>query len=215
MHVASTTSLSIVSQTFSNSGPGGRPALRRHLLAKRELHATGEQASAADASMARRLNSVLTQLEPQCLGLYWPIRCEFNPRLALGVDNGHSNAGSISQRAVALALPYCRREPLEMHYRRWDGSDPILRDECGIPTPEASSPVVPEVVLVPCLGYTRSGYRLGYGGGYFDRWLAAHPYVTSVGVAWAVSEVDDASFAAQAHDRPLTLIVTERGVVSG
>jgi len=101
-----------------------------------------------------------------------------------------------------------------MHYRRWDGSDPTHRDECGIPTPDAPSPVVPDVVLVPCLGYTRSGYRLGYGGGYFDRWLAAHPHVTSVGVAWAISEVDDDSFAAQAHDRPLTLIVTDQGVVS-
>jgi 5-formyltetrahydrofolate cyclo-ligase len=215
MHVASTTSLSIVSRTSSNSAPDGRPALRRQLLARRELHATGEQASAADASMARHLNSVLTQLEPQCLGLYWPIRCEFNPRLALSVDYGHSNARPDSWPAVALALPYCRREPRAMHYRRWDGGEPALRDECGIPTPERSSPVVPDVVLVPCLGFTRSGYRLGYGGGYFDRWLAAHAHVTSIGVAWTASEIDDASFAAQAHDQPLTLIVTEQGVVTG
>jgi len=207
--------LSIVSQTFSNSGPGGRPALRRQLLALRELHAAGEQASAANASMAHHLYSVLTQLKPQCLGLYWPIRCEFNPRLALGVEHGHSNAGPASQRPFALALPYCRREPREMHYRHWDGVEPSQRDECGIPTPDAPAPVLPDVVLVPCLGYTPSGYRLGYGGGYFDRWLAAHSHVTAVGVAWAVSVVDDESFAAQAHDRPLSLIVTEHGVVSG
>lgn len=165
--------------------------------------------------MADHLNSVLTQLEPQCLGLYWPIRCEFNPRLALGVEHGHSNVGPASQLPVALALPYCRREPREMHYRGWDGSLPSQLDECGIPAPDAPPPVVPDVVLVPCLGYTRSGYRLGYGGGYFDRWLAAHPQVTSIGVAWAASELDERSFAAQAHDRPLTLIVTEHGVVSG
>ena len=160
--------------------------------------------------MARHLRGVLTQLEPQCLGLYWPIRCEFNPRLALSGDNGHPKAALFAQ----LALPYCRRAPPDMHYRRWDGAQPMLSDECGIPASDATTPVVPDVVLVPCLGYTVSGYRLGYGGGYFDRWLAAHAQVTSVGVAWVHSIVDDQTFAAQAHDRPLTLIVTEQGVAS-
>ncbi len=99
-----------------------------------------------------------------------------------------------------------------MHYRLWNREPPTLLDECRIPACEGA-PVVPDVVLVPCVGFTREGYRLGYGGGYFDRWLAAHPHVTAVGVAWSVAEIDTSSFAAEAHDRPLTLVVTERGVV--
>lgn len=99
-----------------------------------------------------------------------------------------------------------------MHYRAWDGDAPPLVDDCGIPS-SAGAPVVPDVVLVPCVGYTRAGLRLGYGGGYFDRWLAEHPDVTAVGVAWACSEIDADAFEAQPHDQPLTLIVTERGVV--
>ena len=99
-----------------------------------------------------------------------------------------------------------------MHYRDWDGEQPTQSDECGIPT-STGEPVLPDVVLVPCLGYTRRGFRLGYGGGYFDRWLAAHPQVTAVGVAWSVGELDDEGFAARSHDVPLTLIVTEAGVV--
>jgi 5-formyltetrahydrofolate cyclo-ligase len=87
-------------------------------------------------------------------------------------------------------------------------------DECGLPAPDAGPEVVPDVVLVPCVGYTRSGWRLGYGGGYFDRWLALHPHVTAVGVAWSASEIEQADWEAQPHDRPLTLIVTEAGVVS-
>ena len=71
--------------------------------------------------------------------------------------------------------------------------------------------VVPDVVLVPCVGFTAEGFRLGYGGGYFDRWMAAHPHATAVGVAWAGSEV---SFAPEPHDQPLLVIVTERGVVT-
>jgi 5,10-methenyltetrahydrofolate synthetase len=100
-----------------------------------------------------------------------------------------------------------------MHYRLWDGATPTLQDEWRIATSNGA-PVTPDVVLVPCVGFTRSGYRLGYGGGYFDRWLAAHPHVTTVGVAWAVGEISEAEFAAEPHDLPLTVIVTERGVVS-
>ena len=74
--------------------------------------------------------------------------------------------------------------------------------------------VVPDVVLVPCVGYAAGNYRLGYGGGYFDRYLAKHPHVTTVGVAWSFTELGPEQFSAQPHDIPLTLIVTERGVVS-
>ena len=97
-----------------------------------------------------------------------------------------------------------------MDYRRWDGSPPTVKDECGIAS-SSGAVVVPDVVLVPCVGFTREGYRLGYGGGYFDRWLAAHPGVTSIGIAWAVSE---ASFAVAVHDLALTLILTEAGLIS-
>jgi len=101
-----------------------------------------------------------------------------------------------------------------MQYRLWDRSAPLLCDECGIPS--ASGPaVLPDVVLVPCLGFTRSGFRLGYGGGYYDRWLAANPQVRAVGVAWSATEVSEAELAPQSHDQPLMLIVTEQGVLGG
>jgi 5-formyltetrahydrofolate cyclo-ligase len=66
-------------------------------------------------------------------------------------------------------------------------------------------------VLVPCLGFTREGYRLGYGGGYFDRWLAAHPGVTAVGLAWSVGEC---TFAVEPHDLPLAVVITERELLA-
>ena len=102
-----------------------------------------------------------------------------------------------------------------MEFRRWNGAAPTLADECGIPAERRRGVVVPDVVLVPCVGFTRDGYRLGYGGGYFDRWLAANPDVTAVGVAWSFSEIDDGHASTpEPHDEPLTLIVTEAGVVS-
>jgi 5,10-methenyltetrahydrofolate synthetase len=99
-----------------------------------------------------------------------------------------------------------------MEYRAWNGAAPTIVDECGIPA-SAGAPVVPDVVLVPCVGFTADGYRLGYGGGYFDRWLAAHPDVTAVGIAWSGSRIDAATLEVQPHDQALTLIVTEHGVV--
>lgn len=98
-----------------------------------------------------------------------------------------------------------------MTYHRWDGRGmPATVDECGIPA-VAGAEVVPDVVLVPCVGYTAAGLRLGYGGGYFDRWLAAHPHVTAVGVAWSGSCI---ALEPEPHDQLLPVIVTEAGIVT-
>lgn len=198
-----------MSLTSPTTDPAGRAALRRRLLAQREQFAQSPQAGTASASLTCHLREVLAQVEPQCLGLYWPLPGEFNPRVPLGDDNGHSfvNGG------LRLALPFGRRAAREMHYRLWDGRPPSLLDECRIPASDGP-PVVPDVVLVPCLGHTATGYRLGYSGGYFDRWLAAHAHVVSVGVGWSIGAIDDATFARQPHDVALTFIVTEAGVVS-
>lgn len=183
-----------------------RQALRRQLRAERESFAGGAGFAAAHDALAAHLAAVLARLEPQCLGLYWAIRSEFNAAVALGDDVNCIN--------MPWALPFTRREPREMHYRAWDRRPPQGLDECGIPASDGA-PVVPDVVLVPCVGYTRAGYRLGYGGGYFDRYMAAHPHVTAVGVAWSGAEIDAESFGVQPHDQPLMLVVTEQGVVGG
>ena len=133
-----------------------RRALRQRLLAWREQFARSESARDASASLACHLRALLARLEPRRLGVYVPVRGEFNPCLALDPASGTS--------PWPLALPYCRREPREMHYRAWDGSALAILDECGIPASDGAA-VVPDAVLAPGVGYTASGYRLGYGGG--------------------------------------------------
>jgi 5-formyltetrahydrofolate cyclo-ligase len=189
---------------MSDSSRLTRPALRAQLLAARERFAASAEVSAAIEAITRELRQVIDRLEPECLGLYWAMRSEFNAAALWLDDNGDTT--------FPLALPFARREARQMHYRRWDGQAPRLQDECGIATSDGAE-VVPDVVLVPCVGFTAGGYRLGYGGGYFDRWLAAHPHVTAVGVAWSAGLVAEADFTPEPHDQPLACVVTEEGVV--
>jgi 5,10-methenyltetrahydrofolate synthetase len=188
--------------------PPTRSALRHALLSAREAWAASPDAIPAQADLHAHLARVLAQLEPACLGLYWPVRGEFNPMPAALEAKAALNC--------ILALPWATKavqgSAASMTFRRWDGSEPATRDECGIPSPD-TPPAPPDVVLVPCVGFTQGGVRLGYGGGYFDRWLAAHPHVTAIGVAWDEALLDDEAFEPQPHDVPMTLIVTPGGVV--
>jgi len=181
----------------------GRRALRARLRGERDTFVASDSFAAAAAALASHLRAALASLEPACLGLYWPMRSEFNAAAALAADARFAK--------VERALPYARREPRAMEFRRWDGSAPTLVDECGIGASEGAL-VVPDVVVVPCVGFTAAGHRLGSGAGYYDRWLAAHPHVVAVGVAWTHAELDDAVLAPEPHDVPLAFVVTERGV---
>lgn len=177
-----------------------RSELRQRLLQARQDWMNTPAAAQAQADLHDRTMAVLAQLEPECLGLYWPMQGEFNP-MALA-STVRSEWGS------QLALPYARKTPIDMHFRAWDGGEPGCKDECHIPSSQGK-PIRPDVVLVPCVGFTPEGWRLGYGGGYFDRFMAANPDVTAVGVAWDLGKLDQAELAPQAHDIPLVLVLTE------
>ena len=188
----------------SDAERAARQALRARLLAEREAFAASAAADAARVALSDHLRAALVPLEPACLGLYWPLGSEFNAAAALAADAAFDK--------TMRALPYARRAARSLEFRRWDGSAPTQVDECGIGSSDGA-PVVPDVVVVPCVGFTAAGHRLGFGGGYYDRWLAANPHVVAVGVAWSFAEVDVATFAARPHDIPLAFIVTERGTL--
>jgi 5-formyltetrahydrofolate cyclo-ligase len=180
-----------------------RRALRARLLAEAEAFVASPAFAAANAALSDHLRAALVPLEPACLGVYWPLGPEFNAARALAADPVFDK--------VVRALPYARRVPRALEFRRWDGGTPRVADECGIASSDGA-PVEPDVVVVPCVGFTASGHRLGYGGGYYDRWLAARPHVVAVGVAWSSCELGLADFAACAHDVALAFVVTDAGV---
>jgi 5-formyltetrahydrofolate cyclo-ligase len=182
-----------------------KQALRQRLLEERLQFVTSPPFAAAHAALAEHLHRVLLTLEPELLGVYWPQPGEFNAVVAL---QSHADG-----RQLKLALPFAQRNPTQLHYRAWSGQPPTAQDDCNIPT-SLGAPVIPDVVLVPCVGHTPEGLRLGYGGGYFDRWLAQHPGATAIGVAWSLGELTTAELNAQPHDVPLTLVITESGVAA-
>jgi 5-formyltetrahydrofolate cyclo-ligase len=181
---------------------------RLRLLATRASFMLSPQGAAAQAAIEGHLQTLIRDLEPVRLGLYWPVRGEFSA--------GVSPWRPLWASAIPLALPNANKLPPAgdgcMVYRGWVGPEPQGRDAVGLPT--SQGPVVmPDVLLVPCVGFTASGWRLGYGGGYFDRYLARHPGMTTVGVAWSQNELPDGDWRPEPHDQALTIVVTERGVV--
>jgi 5-formyltetrahydrofolate cyclo-ligase len=111
--------------------------------------------------------------------------------------------------AVALPRVVAKDAPLEFHHVP-DGAV-LAPGSFGIPEPLAHWPrAVPDVLLVPLLAFDRHGHRLGYGGGFYDRTLAALK-VPAIGIAYAGQEVS--SLPAEPHDMALSLILTERGLL--
>ena len=177
-----------------------RRALRRRLLAERDLFLASPAAAAATEALAAALREVVAELEPECLGLYCAFRSEFNAAAVIAVDPRFAD--------LPLALPYARRLPKAMEFRRWDGATPTVPDECGIASC-AGGVVVPDVVVVPCVGFTDAGHR-----------SATAAATTTAG--WRRTgrdrgrrrlvrcRVDLATFA-RGRTNPLALIVTERG----
>ena len=110
------------------------------------------------------------------------------------------------------ALPVVVGKELPLKFRRWVPGDAMVSGLWDIQIPVETAPEVePDVLLVPMLAFDRKGYRLGYGGGFYDRTLAklrALKKITAIGVAYAGQEVD--SVPHDAHDQPLDWIMTEQ-----
>ncbi len=148
-----------------------------------------------------RLHVLLAERPGIILGVYWPFQAEFDPRPLIDWLIGEGSA-------VALPAVIDKKGPLE--YRAWRPGEPLVDGVWNIPTPEIRDIVVPQAVLAPLVGFDRECYRLGYGGGYFDRTLAAlSPRPLAIGVGFELSLLD--TIHPQPHDIPMDLIVTEAG----
>ena len=114
------------------------------------------------------------------------------------------------ERGVTLALPWFSTRESAMTFVEWQNpfdEEELIPGPLDIPQPaNLHGEIVPDLLIVPLLGFTANGQRLGQGGGHYDRWLEAHPETTAIGLAWDCQLRD--ALPVEAHDRPLAMIVT-------
>jgi 5-formyltetrahydrofolate cyclo-ligase len=147
----------------------------------------------------RRLRELLSEQRGVVLGVYWPFQAEFDPRPLIEwvIASGSS---------VGLPAVVDKKGPLE--YRAWRPGDKLVDGVWNIPVPERRDVVTPNAVLAPLVGFDLACYRLGYGGGYFDRTLATFsPRPLAIGVGFELSLIE--TIYPQNFDVPMDLIVTE------
>ncbi len=164
------------------------------------------------------------------IGAYWPIKGEFDPLPALyrwqedallaslGDNQAPDQAAPVlateslaQKQRRKIGLPVVDKVNKTLSFHAWYPGCPMEEDAYGIPKPKDTDQVVPTLLLVPCVGWGPGGYRLGYGGGFYDRTLAsiAPPPVT-VGLGYSMGWLPE--LQAEAHDVPLDAILSDEGV---
>ncbi len=177
-----------------------RKALRRQLQAERlglvDRHRRAMQ-------LQEVLRVWLISRGEQRIGVYWPIKGEFDALPALF-------RWSEAEPGRQIGLPVIDRQTQQLRFHTWYPGCPMEEDAYGIPKPKDTPEFEPQLLLVPCVGYGPQGLRLGYGGGFYDRSLAqVVPRPATAGLAYSHGWVP--WLQAQAHDVPLDAILTDEG----
>ena len=169
----------------------------------------------------------------EVIGAYWPIKGEFDPLPALyrwqedAILNEDSELNSVfdqSTRAQLATESIASRSPRKiglpvvdklhrtLTFHAWYPGCPMEEDAYGIPKPKGTEVVVPTLLFVPCLGYGPGGFRLGYGGGFYDRTLASlEPRPLTVGLGYTKAWLPD--MEPEPHDMALDAVLNDNGVV--
>jgi 5-formyltetrahydrofolate cyclo-ligase len=171
--------------------------LRRALLQRRRALHSAER-SVAEARIATQILAWHQQQPGGVLGVFWPIQAE--PDLLPLYEKLHASGAQ-------LALPVVTDKQQGLTYFAWRAHDELAKDEYGIPIPaHRTQAVQPDAILVPCVGFNTQGFRIGYGGGFYDRTLAQAPRPYALGVAFSCAYCE---FVPGEYDLALDRIVTE------
>lgn len=153
------------------------------------------------------LRSWLLDRPDLIIGAYWPIHGEFDPLPALARWQELSAAGGERR----IALPVMHKETKQLSFHEWYPGCEMEEDAYDILKPKGTPTLTPTLLLIPCLGFAPNGMRLGYGGGFYDRTLAAlRPQPYTVGLAYSMAYSPD--LKPDTYDIPLQTILTEEGI---
>jgi 5,10-methenyltetrahydrofolate synthetase len=176
---------------------------QREALIERRMRLSADELDAKRQSMDRHIERAFPNLARGVVALCWPFKNEYDARYL---------ARRLRERGATTALPVVVKPRTPLLFREWHPGTALAKGVYDIPYPtEASPEVTPDSVLLPMNGFDDAGYRLGYGGGFFDRTLAAlatHPLV--IGVTFELARIP--TIHPQPYDIPMDFVVTERGV---
>ena len=183
-----------------------RKALRKDAIARRMALSQHECGHNSEA-IRHHLHRHFPQLAALRVGFCWPLKNEpdLRPLLAHWQIEGNLSFAALLPVVVAANRP--------LAFRAWTPETSLNEDRYGIPTPAAGNFLQPQALLIPLVAFDAAGYRLGYGGGFFDRTLASlHPRPLAIGVGFELNRVE--TILPEAHDARLDAIVTEAGVMT-
>lgn len=176
---------------------------RGRLIAQRLALATSVRADYS-GRIAQRLDTVIGNPAGQIVSAYWPIRGE--PNLLRWLED-------LQRRGARTALPVVVAKATPLTFRLWRQGDNLIRGVWNIPVPAEGAEVQPNIVIAPIVGFDAACYRLGYGGGFFDRTLAALPASTiAIGVGYAQAAIP--TIHPQPFDIPMRYIITEDAIMT-
>ena len=174
---------------------------RAELMARREVVAAKDHRRWS-AAIGAALEQGFPALQKGVVGFCWPHRGEYDPRPAMVFFREHG---------ATLALPEVQDNGAPLRFRKWWPQAPMKTGAYAIPMPDNTELLTPNALIMPMLGFDQQGYRLGYGGGYFDRTLATtKPRPLAIGVAFEILRLD--SVHPQPHDIAMDFVVTEAGI---
>ncbi|MGG7566166.1 5-formyltetrahydrofolate cyclo-ligase [Rhodovulum sp. DZ06] len=167
--------------------------------ARREAH---RNAAAHAVAAAGHLLSLLAEdaARGAMIAGYMPIRTEIDPRPAME---------ALHRAGARLCLPVVEGDGLPLSFRRWTPGAPLVEGAFKALVPQEETPADPDVLILPLVAFDRRGMRLGYGGGFYDRTLAARPGLRAIGFAHAAQEAE--ALPTEATDMPLDAVATETG----
>jgi 5-formyltetrahydrofolate cyclo-ligase len=178
----------------------GRRQLRTDLIARRQTLPLELRRQAAEI-IGGRLNRLRATLDRSVIGFYWPIRHEIN---LLPWARALAQADE-----VTFCLPVVVQPGSPLEYWRWTQDTEMRAGFWNIPVPVERCLIIPNLVLAPLVGFDINRYRLGYGGGYFDRTLgAARPRPIAIGVGYELGALE--TINPQPHDIRMDAILTEQ-----
>lgn len=174
-----------------------RKAERERLIGERGA-LPPEYRSQQALAIAGAINEILSTVRPASLSVYWPIRGEPDLRAWMNAQ---------FDQGVRVALPVAVALGQRLVFREWRPHARLARGLWGIPYPADGAELFPNAVIAPLVGFDHDCYRLGYGGGFFDRTLAQlSPRPLAIGVGYPGAALR--TIFPQPHDIPMDWIVT-------